>query len=413
MNSSLQSTPTKPNATTFETTRFIHKFGYHLAKKLLGPSIVNKCLKEADQSIQKMDGKQSNQTYSYRANWRGPVSKFPWLFAQSQPNDSSGITDGHMTPETIFIDITFDFLVFPFEITEDGRTSFCHVVRSHEWEEDSRAAEDGRICLSVAIRIGALIAIPDNKERDIGNSEVLYRYFYQRGNPLKGPAVYQHCRCVDIVPEEMDAAQISDIIANALANNEVRVMIKLKDENESAFSTSGINSPLAENTNDASTKKWQWALELHHHELGGKGSLPMKKYEHTNLFSHAYDEKNWGTFVDQNIMDSYLLNNGQLCVSIPALEAKSVWDDLDPTLLNLLKKPVKPFSPRKPAVLIPDEEKPSPLKTEDRDKSQGKAKPKIRKASPMKKENVLFAKGKRTTVAGQRKKKPKFTIGPK
>lgn len=431
---SVPSTPTNATAPTFETTRFIHKFGYHLAKQLLGPSTVNNCLKVANESLQNIDGRQKNQTHTFRANWRGPSTKFPWMLGQSQPkNDSCNVDDGKVTPDSLFVDVTFDFLVFPYEVTEEGRTSFCHVVKSEEWEQDDDdydkdkknpsprlvSSEERRfVSLSVAIRLGTLIAIPDNKERIDGN-EKKYRYYYQRGNPLTGPDVYEHCRSIDIVPEEMDATQIADIIGKALSNDDGRVMIESNDENAAADVAAPIcTSPLSQSldiTNDSPKKKWYWKLELHHQELEGKGTLPLKTYDHAHVFSKAYDDQNWGTPIDHSILDTFLLNNqGQRCVSIPTAEAKLVWNQFDPTLLESLKEPVKP-SPRKPVPVVnPYAKKPSPPKAEVENKSSdGNSKPKIRKASPMKRETALFAKGKRTTIAGQRRKKPKFTIGPK
>eukprot|EP00986_Skeletonema_menzelii_P001775 scaffold488_cov142-Skeletonema_menzelii.AAC.14 len=414
---SLQSTPTKPTAPTFETTRFIHEFGYHLAKRLLGPSIVNNCLKEADDSLQTIDGRQKNQTHTFRANWRGPATKFPWMLDQTQRHDSSFNMDGKMEPESLFIDVTFDFLVFPCEVTEEGRTSFCHVVKSDEWGQDA-VVEERFLSLSVAIRLGALIAVPHNKERISYGNDDMYRYYYQRGNPLSGPNVYKHCRGIDIVPEEMDASQIADIIAKALSNDDGRIVIELNDENASAAaaSSSSFTSPLSQTlvtNNDAPKKKWYWKLELQHQELEGRETLPLKTYDHTHVFSKAYDDQNLGTPIDHSVLDTFLLNNqGQKCTSIPASVANLVWDQFDPTLLESLKEPVKP-SPKKAEVVNPYAAMPSPPKAEEENKSDINKKPKIRKASPVKKQNDLFAKGKKTTIAGQKRKKPKFTIGPK
>lgn len=418
--SSLQSTPTKPTATTptFETTRFIHKFGYHLARQLLGQSTVNNFLKEADESLQSKDGRQTNQSYTFRANWRGPATKFPWML---QCNDSSSWNvDGKMTPESLFIDVTFDFLVFPYEVTEEGRTSFCYVVKGNEWMQDDFVDEERLLSLSVAIRLGALIAVPDKKERvSSGVADDKNRYYYQRGNPLSGPDIYEHCHGVDIVPEVTDASQIADIIAKALLNDDGRIVIELGDENASAaaaLSTSPLSQSL-DNGNDVPKKKWYWKLELHHQELEGKGTLPMKTLDHSNVFSKAYDIQNFGTPIDHAVLDTFLLNNQGQCLSIPANVANLVWNQFDPTLLESLKEslkePVKP-SPRKPAPAFanPYATKPSSPKAEEENKNDGNTKRKVRKASPVK-NTAVFAKGKRTTVAGQKKKKPKFTIGPK
>ncbi len=374
---------------------------------------MNNFLKEADESLQNIDGRQKNQSHTFRANWRGPATKFPW---QLQYNDRSSCwnVDGKMTPESIFIDVTFDFLVFPYEVTEEGRTSFCHVVKGNEWVQDDFVDGSKLLSLSVAIRLGALIAVPDNKETiSSGVADDKNRYYYQRGNPLSGPDVYEHCRGVDIVPEVTDASQIADIIAKALSDDDGRIVIELSDDNASAAAALST-SPLSQNnSNDVPKKKWYWKLELHHKELEGKGTLPIKSFDHCDVLSKAYDDQNFGTPIDHSVLDTFLLNNQGQCISIPANVANLVWNQFDPTLLESLKEPVKP-SPRKPVPAIPNPytAKPSSPKAEEENKSDGNRKPKIRKASPVK-NTAVFAKGKRTTVAGQKKKKPKFTIGPK
>mmetsp|Transcript_18267 Transcript_18267/g.28666 ORF Transcript_18267/g.28666 Transcript_18267/m.28666 type:complete len:304 (+) Transcript_18267:332-1243(+) len=263
--------------------------------------------------------------------------------------------------------------------------------------------------------LGLLLQYSTKKER-INSSGVVddkNQYYYQRGNPLSGPDVYEHCRGVDIVPEVMDASQIADIIAKALSNDDGRIVIEVSDENASAAAALGT-SPLSQNldnNNDAPKKKWHWKLELHHKELEGKGTLPLKTFDHSDVSSKAFDDQNFGTPIDHSVLDTFLLNNQGQCVSIPATVANLVWDQFDPTLLESLKEPVKP-SPRKPALANPYTAKPSSPKAEEENKSDGNRKPKIRKASPVK-NTAVFTLGKRTTVAGQKKKKPKFTIGPK
>ena len=434
MTSLLTSTPPKataaaPSSSSFETTRFVHKFGYHFAKQLLGASTVNKCIKkgaESLSSLQKVNGSQSNQYQSFRANWRGPSTKFPWELLAPESNHCWNVGEGTISPDSLFLDVTFGFLVFPYEVTEEGRTAFCHVVKSEEWDEEYRQGKDNNefISLSVAIRIGALIAIPSNNnnvEKDdiIISSSIdnVYQYYYQRGNPLCGTDIYEHCRSVDIVPEEMDATQIADIIANAFCNDNARILVELSDTGtttNASFSQSHVST-----IEEAKTRQWCWKLELNHKELEGKGTLPLKAYDHNqDAFSKAYNDKNWGTPIDYSILDAFLLNNqqGQRCVALPATEAKLVWDQFDPTLLESLKEPVKP-SPRrvldsKPAAINPYAKKPSPPTAEE-NKSNTNTKPKIRKASPIKRETAIFAKGKRTTIAGSKRKKPTFTIGPK
>lgn len=434
MTSLLTSTPPKATAaapsSSFETTRFVHKFGYHLAKQLLGASTVNNCIKkgaESLSSLQKVNGSQSNQYQSFRANWRGPSTKFPWELVAPESNHSWNVEGGTITPDSLFLDVTFDFLVFPYEVTEEGRTAFCHVVKSEEWDEEYRQGKlynNEFISLSVAIRIGALIAIPSNNNNNVDKDMIsspsidnVYQYYYQRGNPLCGTDIYEHCRSVDIVPEEMDATQIADIIANAFCNDNARILVELSDTGtatNASFSQSHVST-----IEDKKPRQWCWKLELNHKELEGKGTLPLKTYDHNqDAFSKAYDDKNWGTPVDYSILDSFLLNNqqGQRCVALPATEAKLVWDQFDPTLLESLKEPVKP-SPRrvldsKPAAINPYAKKPSPPTAEET-KSNANTKPKIRKASPIKRETAIFAKGKRTTIAGSKRKKAAFTIGPK
>jgi hypothetical protein len=212
----------------------------------------------------------------------------------------------------------------------------------------------------------------------------------------------------------MDATQIADIIAKALSNDTGRVLLELKDYITTA-PAAAITSRTIATTEDAK-KQWYWKLELHYQELEGKGTLPLKTYNHNHASSKTYDDRNWGTPIDYSVLDTFLLNNqGQRCISLPSSEAKLVWDQFDPTLLKSLKEPVKP-TPRcgivESAELVTNLYAKKTSKSGEENKNDRNAistKPKImQKASP-----ALFAKGKRTTIAGSKRKKPNFTIGPK
>ena len=89
---------------------------------------------------------------------------------------SNFLNEDEVNPKCLFVDVTFDFLIFPSEVVSDGRTKSCHIVKKADfWGEEGNGMSDeaNSIALSVAIRIGSLLAIPTCQCSDIGSLPVV------------------------------------------------------------------------------------------------------------------------------------------------------------------------------------------------------------------------------------------------
>ena len=65
--------------------------------------------------------------------------------------------DNDVNPQCLFVDITFDFLIFPSEAVSEGRTKHCHVVKKADfWDEEVSFQENGMSdeSNSIAISVG-------------------------------------------------------------------------------------------------------------------------------------------------------------------------------------------------------------------------------------------------------------------
>lgn len=143
---------------------YIHSFGYHLAKKLLGTSHVDETiirhaynqlqLQEQEELQQKNNNhssssmmikkKKKNKIYTYRANWRSANVRYPWQLPKDNVRAGSSSSVGNnngeddtmekiISPETLFVDVTFDFIVFPTEVVDEGRTRNCHILKKSDF----------------------------------------------------------------------------------------------------------------------------------------------------------------------------------------------------------------------------------------------------------------------------------------
>lgn len=419
---------------------FIHAFGYHLAKKMLGERQTNECiLKAYRQHLDDPSG--SAAFHCLRANWRSNA-RFPWNLPEPSAMESTGSDDANFDPEALFVDITFDFIVFPEEIVDEGRTDSCHVLRKEDLlQECNQIGKQGEtmtdeadsIATSVAIRIGALVALPTtpqitdasiscNVESGRAQSkDRRYQYTYQRGdNALTVMDLDEHCRCIDIVLEEMDPADVARIIGDAFLEgcrgSFWKVMAKNDNSracNASTSTVKGITSMSELTTNDL-----HWHLKLHHGSLQADGCLPLS--------SNGGDTS---VEIGRCMLDMILLQSnrggvGDVYTSVPITEALVIWKSVDPSIVRAVEQPVEP-SPRKlsptrnatavvenvSAVGCPTAENPAPREGKDaQSENIGKPSSTVRRSTKSQ-ETALFARGKPSTIGGSRKK-PKFRLGP-
>lgn len=406
--------------------RFIHTFGYHLAIKMLGAKQVSDCIRQAYQLQQQDLG--GNPFQCFRASWTSSV-RFPWQLPKSTASSLVCADDGKIKPETLFVDLTFDFIFFPVEIVVEGRTDSCHVLKIEEfWGDDAQREQRGgdmmgdadSIAVSVAVRIGALVAIPSHQCIDASNSFYTgknergrddgYQYYYQRGDKhaLTVSDLDDHCRCIDIVLEEMDAADVARIVGDAFldgtSGNPGQLVVK---ENGHVIA-SGTSSNLTTIDNLGITglteKHLNWHIKVDHMSLQAFGFLPLS-YRGGGL-----GEPIGRSTLDMTLLQSNINRCGGACVSVPTMESLVLWKTIDPTIIGALEKPVEP-SPQKmsPCRDITAAANPAAQEEEKNTKSEeGTREPKTRTRRPPKpQQTALFTRNR-----GNRRKKPKFTLGP-
>ena len=431
--------------------RFIHAFGYHLAKKMLGERQTNECiLKAACQQHQHREdpsgGSDADAFRCFRANWRSNT-RFPWHLPAPSGGERMEPTIGSeeyskLDPlEALFVDVTFDFIVFPVEIADEGRANSCYVLEKEAfWQECTTGDHRGgattckanSVAMCVAIRIGALVAIPttshvtdasigcNNAGSGGGKSMDGYQYKYQRGNnALTASDLNEHCISIDIVLEDMDPADVARIVGDAFlegcaGGSSWQVMSK--HDNSRAVvrcNSSNSNDNRIASMPGCTTHDLQLYLKLHHGSLQADGFLPL-----SSDGGDTSVESIGRCMLDMILMQSNRGIAGDVYTSVPVTEALLVWKSTDPSIVRAVEQPVEPsprkLSPARSATALVNNVSENPAPCEGKDvQSQivGKPTSTVRRP-PKSQETALFARGKATTIGGSRKK-PKFRLGPK
>jgi len=371
-----------------------------------------------------------NPFQCFRANWRSNV-RFPWQLPKISASDGLVGQD-----ETLFIDITFDFIIFPTEIVKEGRTHCCHVLKKEDfWSEDmhkehqlggnNMIEEANSVAMSVAIRIGALVATPQSQCSDngssIGKDEDLkgdgYQYYYNRGDDaLTVSDLDEHCRGIDIVLEEMDSADVARIMGDAFLEGCGGTPWQVMAKSESGCATANNNLNTIDNIGMAEQTKKSWHLKVHHEALQADGILPL-----SNNGDNSMGEWIGRCMLDMILLQSNASSRDGVCISVPRTEALMLWKTIDSSIVRAVEQLVEP-SPQKmsPAreICVADAESVSAARNSYAQKAAQKeelksSKPKPTASRPPKPQaTALFARGKKTTLGGGRRKKPKFTLGP-
>ena len=401
---------------------YIHEFGYCLANKILGADGVNKCVRDAYR-LQQQEEELSVRFHSYRANWRSNGVRFPWQLPKSSDVSVGGGSIGDekesITPETLLVDITFDFVLFPVEIVQEGRTRCCHIVKvDNDGGEGMIEEEADSIAIAVAIRLGALVAIPNSQcsdiassgDKNMGNNDVKgdgYQYYYLRGdNALSVSDLDEHCRGVDIVLEEMEAANVAGFVGDAFLDKSgggesLQVTAKLVNgRNTTAIDTfSNTLTTIDSVAEQQTTNNIAWHLKVHHAALEADGFFPVGNNNRGDNLTES---------IARRMLDMVLLqsNASPTCISLPATEARMLWNTIDTTFVRALDKPVAP-SPQKKSPARASRPN-AAAADENKAKADKSSKPKTAAYKPQ--ETAIFARGSRTTLS--RKRKPKFTLGP-
>ena len=373
-----------------------------------------------------------NQQHCFRSNWRSNV-RMPW----SPAVPSNFLNEDDVNPKCLFVDVTFDFLIFPSEVVSEGRTKSCHVVKKADFcgetfQGNDTSDEASSIALSVAIRIGALVAIPScqcsdisstsGSKRDVdGGIKNDYQYYYMRGEKALTVAdLDDHCSSIEIIREGMNSKDVANIVGTAFLDGCTsafpwKVVAKKQSMPKSDNSLDDLTNDLT--TIDGSMSKQSknqstliCHLKLHDKSFNADGILPLSS------------NGGVGSSLDRSMLDMILLqsstNSGEgNIVPVPKTEALSLWRVVDESLIKALEKPIEP-SPQKmsPASLKVAAKAESPPQKaapkEEETKITEQPRKVVIRRPPKPQEQALFARGKKTTLGGGRRKKPKFRMGP-
>jgi hypothetical protein len=328
---------------------------------------------------------------------------------------------------------------------DESRTKACYILQYADLfglseDTDRQTALDDYFALSIAVRIGAMVATTSSSSssnaiarttsrESIGDG---YKYNYIRGtNVLTMSDLDEHCKSIQIILEEMDLGDVARIVGDAFlegcSSESFWQVMTTTQQDDAYFSLTADEERQCESSEDLVSKcivsnesKQQWYLKLHHKgELQADGLLPVSSNCETMP-------------IGQSMLDMILLQSnhgGGVYTSIPTNEALLLWKIIDPSIVKATEKPVEP-SPRKlsPArgsshmtavsqeVATGDnnpikQQQHQPINHPKKSKSNGVVQGSS-KASTKPQETALFARGKSTTLGGSRKK-PKFTFGPK
>jgi hypothetical protein len=352
--------------------------------------------------------------------------------------------DGSCVAEALFVDVTFDLIFYPREVVDESRTKACYVLQYTDLfglseDTDRQTALDDYFALSVAARIGAMVATSSSSSNAIARTTSKesigdgYEYKYIRGtNVLTMSDLDEHCKSIQIILEEMDLGDVACIVGDAFlegCNGESFWQVMTTQQDNAYVSITVEERRCGESSENLvskcivsnESKKQQWYLKLHHKgELQTDGLLPVSSNGETMP-------------IGRSMLDMILLQSnhgGGVYTSIPTNEALLLWNIVDPSIVKATEKPVEP-SPRK---LSPARSSSSHMTAVSQEVDAGDNNPIIQqqqhqptnhtkksksngvqgstKASTRPQETALFARGKSTTLGGNRKK-PKFTFGPK
>lgn len=455
---------------------YIHKFGFEFAKKLLGTQKIDDTVQQHCTQLHNGHSKefQGLPRQGFRVNWRSDI-QYPWEMSPPSPVDQSR-TDGSssgvsimVSPATLFVDVTFDFLLFPYNQSGAKKEIRCHVCKleqSQKIRDDNipgrnRMKNTATFGIAVATRIGALLGTSNGNEH--GNEQ--FRFHYLQGNPLSAADVHDHCRSVDVDPNFTDASQVANLIAKAL----------LREERHKPIMESGISKQEPVNCafwevqalledcvqgavydyisdKDHKKKIWRWGVQLYHKSLNMDGIFTF----HHQIVNdgESFDSVSpkatlcYGEPIGRHTLDTILLNTagnggvGGNCVPITLKETHRLWIMISPSLLESLQDTESSSSAQSvlcsnTVTTIPrqidnlnhemqstqcvDSTEMNATKTEQCSQSSKsfennpsmlkRSSSKSSSSSRSQQETGVFARRKKTSILGSKRKKKKLTLG--
>ncbi len=368
----------------------------------MGNDPVDKCIRQANNdlrlrqqsSLQKSSpaatADEDNALFhGFRANWRSDI-RFPWQLPVPGGIDGYRKGDAHdkktnIFLQSLFVDITFDFLIFPAKLVGNNDIEhFCHVLEGKDfWEEADHSVKgetipSPNIAISVAIRIGALLALPirqgndraaaaaasirneDGKIKDRWSCEKsmnddYYRYYYHRGNSaLTMSDLNEHCKSIDIVLEDMDPVDVSRIFGDAFnegckSGGSWEIMSKKWNANGGdAGATSVENYVHGKSTNSEKSRmdsrhlendlvQSRYYMKLHHEILQADGDLPLSGSRSNGVCKNGPLEPISRSMLDMILLQSKCSGCNGICVSVPRTEAIALWREVDSRVVRELE----------------------------------------------------------------------------
>ncbi|EED90898.1 predicted protein [Thalassiosira pseudonana CCMP1335] len=417
-------------SSNYASTRFIHKFGLHFANKLLGASQVNEGIRKSYHQLQNSDKSKPNWQ-GFRANWRSSV-RFPWQLPHFSPQEvglkpeECKSSAEETVLETIFVDITFDVLLFPHEVVRSGNTSLCHVLKREEFEKDSRSSSyqerNDHVAVSIAVRIGALFAVRSSKsgeKSDFGVDGNEYQYYYQQGKALSAEDIYNHCRCIDVDPDATDAFAIANLIGGSFVERDgspFQIKGKLDDR--------VLIRCTSDKANETAEEERKWQLKLSYKSLDTEAMLPI---------TIGSNQSHLGEQISRRALDMILLqtnakNEEGNVALVSSAESRSLWMSISSDLMEAVEKLIEQpasemgratsastLSAVSSKVVNPYLKKapssPQDEEAEQKSKPKPASKPAAKPPSRPTQDTVLYARGNKTAIAGSRRKRPKFQLG--
>ncbi|KAL3767847.1 hypothetical protein ACHAWU_007325 [Discostella pseudostelligera] len=494
--------PSPPSATgachEAKSSRFLHSFGYHLAKRLVGNNPIDTCIRQAYDDLHLRQQQQSSLQnnvcattsgednalfQAFRTNWRSNI-RFPWHLPVS--GGTGGVMKGgddvndeitNTLVQSLFIDVTFDFLICPtkFMVDENGcMMHSCHVLEKKDVREEADnsrndEANSSSIAIYVAIRLGALLAIPTSQNNGRATSSIVnisdddgrnnirrscenlmnddgYRYYYNRGNTALTMAdLNAFAKSIDIVLEDMNSVDVARIFGDAFiegyrTENSWELMSKkqlVADDDTGTIMCANSKKPTIE-ADDRLTPKSEiekefdhlnFTMKLHHGVLQADGVLPLSRsISNGGAAENCPVQSIHRPMLDMILLQSKCSSCDGVCVVVPRPEALALWRTVDPSIISAVEAQSGELQ-RQKMNSVRDMTMNAAVTTSttndtDRDTARGSAKmmdasnsrnnngkSSLSRPPQQPKGSALSARAKATTKSGSRKK-PKFRLGP-
>lgn len=467
-----------------KSSRFLHSFGYHLAKRLVGNNPIDRCVRQAYEQQQSSlqnnvcptkSGEDNALFQAFRTNWRSNV-RLPWHLPVS--GGTGGVIKGdddftdestNILVQSLFIDITFDFLICPtkFMVDENGSMMHsCHVLEKKDVREEADyslndEANSSSIVIYVAIRLGALLAIPtspindrvavstinisdndgrNNIRRSCENSmkDDGYRYYYHRGNTaLTMTDLNEHCKSIDIVLEDMDPVDVARIFGDAFTEgcrteDSWEIMSKkhlVADDDTGTIMCADSSNPTF-GADDRLTPKSEiereydhlnFIMKLHHGVLQADGVLPLSRSVSNGGADNCPVQSIHRSMLDMILLQSKCSRCDGVCVAVPRTEALASWRTVDPRIVSAVVAQSVELQRQKMnsvrditmnAAVTTSTTNDTDRDTPDASNSRNNnGKSSLSRPPQQPNESALSARAKATTKSVSRKK-PKFRLGP-